>query len=282
MLIAFTSDWHYPHGTAATVANLGARLAALNPTAVVVAGDAVEDTAVETLPRALALLRERYRGPLGFVCGNHELYVGREGPSSATLFDTLLPAIVRDAGAIWLEDDALDLAGGVRILGSVAWYDYSARSSETAAWSVPRIAAAKAHYSADAAHVRWPCHDITFAADRRRHLEQRLADSERDPEVRAVVLATHMPIFREQTTRTLETDPVTRSYFYHFPLGDAAARCRKLQLVVSGHTHDAVPLTPIDRPGLPPLTAAVLGAANDCPPILACTIDASRIPCLTA
>lgn len=281
MLIAFTSDWHYPHATPAAIAGLGARLAALNPDAVVVAGDAVEDAAIETLPRALTLLRDHYRGPLGFVCGNHELYVG-PGESSSELFEKRLPAIVRNAGAVWLEADALDLPGGRRILGSIAWYDYSARSTETAAWSADQIAAAKASYSIDAERVHWPWDDVSFAVDRRHRLAQRLADSESDPDVRAIALVTHMPIFRAQTTCTLETDPLTRSYFYHFPLGEIAASSRKLQLVVSGHTHAAISPTTIVRPGLPPLTVAVLGADSGCPPILACNLDATPTPCLAA
>lgn len=281
MLIAFTADWHYPQGTPAAIADLGARLAALSPAAVIVAGDAVEDAAVETLPRALALLRGHYRGPLGFVCGNHELYVG-PGDSSSDLFHTRLPAIVRDAGGVWLEDDPLDLAGGVRILGSLAWYDYSARSDATAAWSPAQIAAAKPRFSADADRVRWQWSDPAFAADCRQRLARRLAESERDPAVRALVLVTHMPIFPEQTTRTLETDPVTRSFFYHFPLGETAAQQRKLQLVVSAHTHDAVAPTSLDRPGSPPLTVAVVGAVSERPPILGCSVDLNRASCLVA
>jgi len=83
----------------------------------------VGDTAVadgDALEQCLS--RIRFNGPRLFVAGNHELWT--HGPDSEGVFREELPRRVRALGWRWLQEEPF-VAGGVAVVGSLGWYDYS-------------------------------------------------------------------------------------------------------------------------------------------------------------
>ena len=128
MRLLATADLHYNHAKSRpTAEELIDRINA-NPEradALLVVGDAAvaDGDALEQ-----CLSRVRFSGPKLFVAGNHELWT--HGPDSHRLFRDDLPRRVRALGWRWLQTDPFVAGGargggGVAVVGSVGWYDYS-------------------------------------------------------------------------------------------------------------------------------------------------------------
>ncbi len=260
--IVVTSDLHYDDEVdltpPATVAALVERIASVSPDVVVLAGD-------------LGHPRRNFEGclrlfsaldvPLGVVAGNHDIWRDPEGaPGSAELFLSILPAAVRRAGAAWLERDTI-VVGRTAIVGSLAWYDYSA-VDEGLRLSLEQLAELKQHATNDWVWVDLPWSDRAFAARLGRSLLDRLESLEWDESIDSTVLITHVPLFEEQMVR--RTDEASwgllRAYFGNFTTGRAVLRFPKLKVVVSGHTHRAVHGRAVARPPLAPVVAHVVGS----------------------
>ncbi len=120
MRLLVTGDLHYNHPKSRPLAD------ELIETMNEAAGDVllvVGDTAVadgDLLEECLS--RFRFAGVKLFVAGNHELWT--HGPDSYAIYKQHLPRRVRELGWRWLEDEPFT-AGGITIVGSVGWYDYS-------------------------------------------------------------------------------------------------------------------------------------------------------------
>jgi len=231
MKIGITSDIHLRHSTVRQVAAVAEEMAAGGAEVAVVAGDIGEGPAA--FRRCLAVIRSRFPGDVLVLAGNHDLWVApgyRAGASSLELWDSVLPAAVRETGCTDLERSVWSL-GGVAIAGSIGWYDYSA--TEDRPPCPPAYYELNKHWHCkDADYITWPFSDIRFAKMVGDALADRLRLLERDKGVHSVLVATHMPVFRQQMR--LEDG---NAYYGNLTLGDRIAKFRKVKWVVSGHTH---------------------------------------------
>lgn len=276
--IVVTSDIHYDDEVdltpPATVAGLVQRIAAVSPDAVVLAGDLGHP--LRNFAGCLRLFTE-LGVPLGVVAGNHDIWRDPDGePGSAELFLEALPSAVRATGAAWLEGDAI-VVGRTAIVGSLAWYDYSA-VDPTLRLSLEQLAELKQHATNDWVWVDLPWSDEAFSARLRRSLVTRLESLEWDESIDSILLVTHVPLFEEQMVR--RTDEASwgllRAYFGNFTTGREVLRFPKLKAVVSGHTHRAAKGRVVSRPPLPDVAVHVVGSDYGEPTFL--TVDMASPP----
>ncbi len=232
--IVVTSDPHLGITPPEIVEVLATDIAAEQPHLTVLAGDLGEG--LSNFIRCLALFRG-LPGEVAVLAGNHDVWA-REGHSSQDLWERELPAAVRDAGMLWLEE-AVWRREGVAVLGSLAWYDYSAVDARFANVSPDEFAANKRRFNLDAKFVNWTWSDVAFATRLGDSLCARWEAVEQDPTVQAILLVTHVPIFEEQMCRQPD-DPrwgYSNAYFGNLTLGRHILASCKLAAVVSGHTH---------------------------------------------
>jgi 3',5'-cyclic AMP phosphodiesterase CpdA len=232
--IVVTSDLHLGITEPEIIQALAADIAVERPDLTVLAGDLGEG--LTNIMRCLALFRD-VPGEVAVLAGNHDVWA-REGHSSQELWERALPAAVRDAGMLWLED-AVWRRDGVAVVGSLAWYDYSAVDPHFAGVSPEEFAANKGRFNLDARFVNWAWRDGAFATRLGDDLYARLEAAEQDSTVRAILVVTHVPIFEEQMCRK-PNDPrwsYSNAYFGNLTLGQRVLATRKLAAVVSGHTH---------------------------------------------
>ncbi len=231
--IAVTSDLHLPITPALTIADLLREVEAHAPDALVIAGDIGES--LREIERCLAMARELVSCPVLVVAGNHDLW--KRGASSRQLWEKLLPKAVQQAGCVWLEGEAVVL-NGVAVVGTIAWYDYSA--VDPAIRATPEVfAAQKVNYNMDAVMIDWEWTDPAFAARVAGPFLATLDRLEADPAVHHVVVATHVPLLECQMCRKPH-DPTwgfSNAYFGNLMLGRQVLARRKVTHVFSGHTH---------------------------------------------
>ena len=205
------------------------------PDAVILAGDLAHG--LEQFAACLAMFSD-FEVPVGVVGGNHDIWKDKEaGHSSTELWEKLLPQAVADAGAVWLEDESLRI-GDVAIVGSMAWYDYSAIDPK---FAVPEKALIKfkKRVWADSRWIDWRRTDKEFAAELGAGLMERLAEAGADDSIRDILLVTHLPLLEEQIRRTRYNMAwgVTNAFFGNLTLGKEVLQVEKLHTIVSGHTH---------------------------------------------
>lgn len=256
-MIAFTSDLHLGITTENALAELADEMRAARPDALILGGDIGEGSAA--FARALELMAD-VAPKRGYVPGNHDVW-SREGWSTSELYTQRLPEIAREHGYDGLKDVSWRF-GTLAVVTSMAWYDYSAIDKAFAAEDSETIARRKHEFNNDARFVTWPWDDVAMAKKLRAGVEQRLVDLERDPRIRRIVVATHVPILEEQMLRKPGDSEwgFSNAYFGHLRLGAVVARFRKVTDVVSGHTHaeqDAV----IERAGMPAIRVRVNGGS---------------------
>ena len=251
--IIVTSDLHLGITTEQELRALAGRIAAEEPDLTVLAGDIGEGLA--NIRDCLRIF-EHLPGRVGVLMGNHDLW--RHGNDSQTLWDVQLPQAARDAGMIWLEDD-IWRADNVAVVGSMAWYDYSAVDPAVPPHPADWFAANKAQYNPDAIYINWKWSDLEMAQMLGDAMVARMHTLEDDPTVRAVMAVTHMPLYRVQMFyRPGDLRWGTGSaYFGNMTLGQRLLPMSKLRRVISGHTHigrEGV----VTRPDLPPLPVWVI------------------------
>ena len=232
-------------------------------TRVAVASDLHFDSASHlTSPATVAALVEEIRAtePAAVVlAGDHDVWRDEVGLGSRELWEHGLADVTRDAGMLWLEDAELRI-GDVAVVGSLAWYDYSA-APEHLRFADKHYAAAKGSLNNDAEMIDWSWSDVNFARRLRQGLVSRLARLERDASVRSVLVATHVPIFEEQMTRKPGNHrwELSNAYYGSLRTGAAVARYAKVGTVVSGHTHCGRRGTVV-REGAKPIEVHVIGS----------------------
>jgi len=239
-LVAVTADLHLGITPFATVEKLAAEIAESSPDAVVLAGDLVERPVQERLPLLLATFRRILDCPIAICAGNHDLWTDDKGPNSHKIFFEVMPAIAREHGCIWLDEQNLVLPDASAIAGSIAWYDYSDRSPVTRPWNEADFKAVKSSLNNDGVFVHWHFEDPEFARLIGDRLCARLRNLEGDPLVRAVMVCTHVPAFIDQAEVISGDNPVMRSFFAIPSLGEKLVAFGKIETVVSGHTHREV------------------------------------------
>jgi hypothetical protein len=253
--IVVTSDLHLGITTEPELRALAERIAAEQPDLTILAGDIGEGLANV---RGCLRLFERLPGQVAVLMGNHDLW--QHGNDSQTLWENLLPQAVRDAGMIWLED-ATWLRDGVAVVGSMAWYDYSAVDPAVPPYPAEWFANYKAQYNPDAIYINWPWSDLEMAQMLGDALVERAQMLEDDPTVKATLVVTHVPLYRVQ----MFYKPgdlrwgTGNAYFGNMTLGQRLLPMRKLRRVISGHTHIGREGT-VDRPDLPPLPVSVVAS----------------------
>lgn len=248
--IVVTSDLHFdPDGRLTrpeAVTQLAAQIVEMHPDAVVLAGDLGHPLA--NFVACLDTFRS-VDAPIGVLAGNHDVWHDPAGAGSRELWEIRLSEAVRLAGMYWLEDDILR-AGDTAIVGSLAWYDYTA-APEPLRYDDEHYARIKAQLNADADWIDWPWSDVEFAGKLREGFRARLARAQRDASVGIIVVVTHVPVFEAQMTRRPGDHrwELSNAYFGNLTTGEVVARFRKVRAVVSGHTHCGRSEV-VERPGL--------------------------------
>lgn len=254
LLIAAVSDLHHSPCNANDVEKVAARVREIDPDILIIAGDVANEH--EYFSRALDLFRGAWKTLV--VAGNHDVWSAHEGggPTSEELWEEVLPRLTREAGAIWLEGTPV-LVGDSAIVGTFGGYDYSGdrtgRSQEELA--------VKKHIQ-DATRIDWSWNDQEFAMTRRHRLKVVLDAVSARPEVKRILVVTHMPPFNElisNVEREYEGDFFDRRSAYYFTptLGEMIASFPKVQYTVSGHTHQGQTAI-IPREGMQPIRARVI------------------------
>jgi predicted MPP superfamily phosphohydrolase len=259
MRLIVTSDLHYDSRgyltQPAQIRALAEEIAGLGPDAVILAGDIAHG--LDDFSACVGCF-SGLSCPVGVIAGNHDLWRDKERKiSSQDLWTTHLPAVTRQQGAQWIEEDTL-CVDGVALVASVAWYDYSA-VDPTVQLSRDTLALLKRRLNNDATWIDWSHTDPDFAQTRRESVVRRLRRAEDDPTIRASVLVTHVPVLEEQMQRKPH-DPTwgaSNAYFGHLTLGDEILGFAKLRAVLSGHTHGGMQATRA-RGALSPLEVRVV------------------------
>jgi predicted phosphodiesterase len=262
--LAITSDLHYDkRGHLTTLDQIREVVTTLqedNPDAVIIAGDSGHG--IENFTACLECFRELPM-PVGVVAGNHDLWYDEErGYSSEVLWEFILPQIVADMGMIWLENETLqvpDVFEDIAIVGSIAWYDYSAIDPNYQHLTAKEIARLKNEINNDSSWIDWKRTDIEFAQECVAGLHQRLEVAEANPGVRAIMVITHVPILEAQMYRKPYNRmwAIGNAYFGNLTAGHRIIQSPKVQAVVSGHTHQGV-VKVIERREMPQIQCCVV------------------------
>ena len=195
--------------------------------------------------------------PIAVLPGNHDFWFGG-GNKSEDLYRRILPQRTRSMGFHWLEDAPMRLAGGVAIVGSVAWYDYSARApylKQTDEYIIKN----KSKWAADAFRIDWPWDDFEFSDMCRARLRRQLEELQADESVREILVVTHVPLFEEQLERRPEDEnwDAGTAFFGNLTIGGDVREFSKVRYVISGHTHNGMSDT-VERDGMLPIEALVV------------------------
>jgi predicted phosphohydrolase len=257
--ICVTSDLHVGITPEPVIRALAGAIAAEGPALTILAGDLGEG--LSAYRRCLALF-SALPGQLAALAGNHDLWA-REGLSSERLWSTELPAATRDAGALWLEEDSWS-SEGVGVLGSVAWYDYSAGTRSPPWLPASYYAKLKPLVVRDAQLLDRGWNDRAFAARVGAGVVARLAALEADRAIDAILVATHVPLFKEQRARMPHASRTSWAYFANLTLGDQVRTSPKVRVVCSGHTHWGVDGV-VARAPLAPLAVVTLNSDYGAP-----------------
>lgn len=231
--IAITSDLHLGITDAARVRALATRMAEDAPDLTVLAGDLGEPLA--RFQQCLSLFAEM-PGQVAVLAGNHDLW--NHGFPSQALWEQHLPQATQAAGMLWLEGHTWR-RDDIAVVGSIAWYDYSAVDPTLPPYPPEHFALAKRQFNNDGQYLDWPWTDVDFAQRCEKALCAQLQQAEADPSVRTVLVVTHVPIFEAQISRQPDQARwgFSNAYFGNLTIGRRVAVFTKVRAVISGHTH---------------------------------------------
>ncbi len=257
--IAATSDLHFDPSHLLTpperITHVVEAMRRSKADALVVAGDIGHPLANFTA--CLDLFRSS-QVPVGIVAGNHDVWRDEQF-SSQRLWEHALPTATTQRGFVWLERRPI-IVGRVGIVGTMAWYDYSAAEPSLV---VPDnyYAAIKPRISNDAHWIDWTWSDPEFAAILRERLVVQLDRLERNPRIDRIVVVTHVPLFEEQIVRNADNFvwSLATAYFGNLDTGRVVSAFPKVRVVVSGHLHTSR-TTVVPRRRSPDIQALVIGS----------------------
>ena len=98
----------------------------------------------------------------------------------------------------------------------------------------------KGAFVSDGNYIDWLRTDREFAAELLDGLVKRLENAQEDPTVNRIVIATHVPLFKEQMVRHGSDNQYAAAYFGNFTMGREVLKFSKVTDLVSGHTHRSV------------------------------------------
>ncbi|MCK4721313.1 metallophosphoesterase [bacterium] len=235
--ILITADVHLGITTLPRVLKLITDIRAERPDAIAIAGDIGEG--VENIEIVL----EEFASigiPVAACAGNHDVWNYDKKHPSEKLWGKTLPEIAKKAGVTWLDNENL-IVGDVAIIGSIAWYDYSAQDpaykvSGEETWKRKR------EFDADAWQVDWPWNDIEFCRMIEPGFRYRLEKAQSDEKVREIVVVTHSPIFEGQIKRKPGNIKwgFSNAYYGNLTFGKIAGECGKVTHAIAGHTHSGM------------------------------------------
>jgi predicted phosphohydrolase len=268
--ICVTSDLHVGITPEPLIRALAGAIAAEGPDLTILAGDLGKG--LSAFRRCLALF-SAVPGQLAALAGNHDLW-SREGQSIEQLWSTELPAATREAGALWLEEDGWS-RDGVGVVGSIAWYGYSACMRSPPWLPASYYAMLKPLVVRDAQLLDKGWNDRAFAARIGAGVVARLAALEADPAIGAILVATHVPLFKEQRARIPHATRASWAYFANLTLGDQVRTSPKGRVVCSGHTHWGAQRV-VTRPPMAPLEVVTVDSDYGAPSYRCFNLDRER------
>lgn len=232
MRIVISADLHYSPRYHANFTSFAAWVKAQRPDCFILAGDIGHP--LRFFCRGLELFQDLPCARL-LLPGNHDVYRSEVG--SRDLLETWLPHAGRERGYLWLEDEVY-LHNGVGICGTMAWYDYSSAAAHLGL-SHNGYRTLKGLVNHDADYIDWPWSDRTVARYLARRFMDRLTALAAQPGVRHIVIATHMPLFRQAIPEYRESDVwnLLQAYMGNLTLGAQVRQQAKVTDVVSGHIH---------------------------------------------
>lgn len=246
--VVITSDLHLGITKAEEIEPMVAEIAAERPDLTIIAGDI--GRRLGDIHACLALFQD-VPGEKAALAGNHDLW--KHGDDhSADLWERSVPDAVREAGALWLEDDNW-VRDGLAVVGSIAWYDYTGADPAIPPMPEEYWVELKRELHPDARYLDWSWSDTEFAARCGDALMARIAGAEAASDVTDLLVVTHVPLFREQIIIRAEIPNWgrTNAYFGNLTLGDRVRHAPKLRAVVSGHTHIGRRERLAEQPGVP-------------------------------
>ncbi len=232
--IIITSDLHLGITPEEPIRALAGRIAAERPDLTVLAGDLGER--LDNFVRCLGIFAGLH-GQVGVLAGNHDVW-SRRRHSSQDLFERELPRATKEVGFLWLED-TLWMRDGAAVVGSLAWYDYSAADPDLPPMPAEWYATSKGKYNMDAHFVDWPWDDAAVSDRLGASITDRLARVEADPTVHTAVVVTHVPLVEAQILRKPGDVRwgTSNAYFGNLTTGNRVLPFAKVAAIVSGHTH---------------------------------------------
>jgi predicted phosphohydrolase len=186
--IGITSDLHLGLTDVATVWDLRHRLAAEACDLTVLAGDLGEP--LDRFAACLDIFREM-PGTVMALAGNHDLWA-RGRWNSQDLWTHSIAEAVQARGMGYLETSVWR-AGDLAVMGTVAWYDYSAADPRGPAYTEEDFVIAKRRLNNDARYLIWAWSDPAFARQVGEDCMAHLAALEADASVHDILLITHVP-----------------------------------------------------------------------------------------
>lgn len=234
--LVVTSDTHLGITSHWRVQRLVDEIRAEKPDIVAIAGDIGEG--IDNIVAAMDMF-SKLELPLAVVAGNHDVWNFDKMHPSKEIWERALPEIIQNRGGVWLETGSL-MYGSIAVVGSIAWYDYSAQDPAFKA-SAEECWRRKGEFDADAWQVDWPWDDIEFSRLIEPAFRERLQAAQDDPSVREIVVITHSPIFEAQMCRKPEDEAwaFSNAYFGNLTMGEMVAQFSKVSHAVAGHTHVA-------------------------------------------
>jgi 3',5'-cyclic AMP phosphodiesterase CpdA len=232
--IIFTADIHLGITSLPRVMQLVNEIETGKPDLVAIAGDIGEG--IENFELVLEEFR-RLGVPVGVVAGNHDVWNHDKNTPSKLMYEKLLPKAAKSTGTTWLETENL-IVGGVALVGSIAWYDYSAqdpaqKTTSDECWKL------KGKHNADAWMVDWEWNDFEFCKIIQPDFEERLKSAQDDETVREIVILTHSPIFDAGIARKPNNPDwaFSNAYYGNLTFGEIASKFSKVTHSIAGHTH---------------------------------------------
>jgi 3',5'-cyclic AMP phosphodiesterase CpdA len=268
--IIVTSDLHLGITSAEQIRAMVERIHAEQPALTVLAGDIGEP--FEEFVACLDLFRG-LPGDVAVLAGNHDVWTTDGRHRSQDLFERLLPQAARDAGMLWLEDSVWQREG-VAVVGSMAWYDYTAADPTLPPHTEEYWVELKKRFHPDARFIDWAWSDRELAARLGDGLVERVTRAEADPTVRGIAVVTHVPLFEQQMLRKPGDVRwgTTNAYFGNLTLGQRLRDVAKLRYVLSGHTHVGRDGR-VERPPLDPLPVVVVPSDYGSPAYVSVDVD---------